>query len=91
MTKKILLAVVLLISSLTFGACVAKPASLTTEDPNTNLTGVVTQTGSQFSIKTDTGIVTLESRKVDLSSAIGKTVTVIGQYSGTTLFVDKIE
>ena len=90
MTKKILLAI-LLISSLTFGACVAKPASLTTEDPNTNLTGVVTQTGAQFSIKTDTGIVALDSRKLDLSLSVGKTVTVIGQYSGTTLFVDKIE
>ena len=90
MTKKILLAI-LLISSLTFGACVAKPASVTTEDPNINLTGVVTQAGAQFRIKTSTGIVALESRKLDLSLSVGKTVTVIGQYSGTTLFVDKIE
>ncbi len=33
----------------------------------------------------------IDSYNVDLSSSVGKTVTVTGEYSGNTLFVGKLE
>ncbi len=90
MTKKMLITLSLA-SSLIFGACIAKPANITTENPNVTLSGVISQTGTQFVLKTDTKIISLDSRQVNLSQSVGKTVTVTGQYSGTTLFVDKVE
>lgn len=94
--KKHSLLLFILSTSLLLGACTpttkTTPINLETESPNVTLTGNLTQAGNRFSL-TSTGQapIELDSRKVDLSSYAGKTVTVTGQYSGTTLFIDKIE
>ena len=94
MAKRKLLALSLLISaSLLFGGClVAKPADLTTESPDITLTGTVVQAGNRFSLDIEgKPAVELDSRQVTLGNYAGKSVSVTGQYSGTTLFVSKIQ
>lgn len=94
--KKFILPLFILSTSLLLGACSpatkTTPTNLETESPNVTLTGSLTRAGNRFSL-TSTGKapIELDSRRVNLGSYAGKTVTVTGQYSGTTLFVDKIE
>ncbi|MEK7525364.1 MAG: hypothetical protein AAB548_03265 [Patescibacteria group bacterium] len=93
--RKSALVATLLATSLIFGGCSAStptPVQTQTETPDVNLTGTIIQAGSLYSL-TITGKppVELDSRRVNLADYVGKTVTVTGQYSGTTLFVDKIE
>lgn len=96
MTKrKISLLSAVLVSSLIFGGCsafVAKPADVESESPDVTLTGTLTQAGSRFSLNVEgKPPVELDSRQVTLSDFAGRSVTVTGQYSGTTLFVSKIQ
>lgn len=94
--KKLSLLLFILSTSLSLGACTpttkTSPTSLETESPDVTLTGNLIQASTRFSL-TSTGKapVELDSRKVKLVDYVGKTVSVTGQYSGTTLFVDKIE
>lgn len=91
--RKILASALLLATSLLFGAClIAKPADIKTESPDVTYSGTITQAGTVFTITTaDRQTIQLDSRQVDLSKYVGRSVTVIGQYSGTTLFVSRIE
>ena len=59
---------------------------------DTTITGKITKAGDKYFI-TVSGKQPqeLDSYSVDLSQYVGKTVTVIGQYSGDTLFVGKIK
>lgn len=94
MLKRKLLALSLLISaSFLFGGClIAKPADITSESPNVTLTGTIVQAGTKYSLSAaGRAPIELDSRQVDLATYSGKTITVTGQYSGTTLFVSKIE
>lgn len=81
----------LVVFAILFGACTAKPADIQTENPNVTLTGTVIQAGGGYSLRGETGTTVLESRQINLGQYAGKPVTVTGQYSGTTLFVDKVE
>jgi|CXWL01.1.fsa_nt_gi PBP1b-binding outer membrane lipoprotein LpoB len=93
--RKPTLVIPLLIASIFFGGCSAPtptPVQTQTETPDVTLTGTVIQAGNRFSLSsTGKPPVELDSRKVKLVNYVGKTVSVTGQYSGTTLFVDKIE
>lgn len=91
--RKTLVLAALFAASILFGGClVAKPADLTTESPDVTLTGSLVQAGSRFSLNIPgKPPVELDSRQVILSNYAGKTVTATGQYSGTTLFVSKIQ
>ena len=97
MTKrKILISLTVLGSSLFLGACsptTLKPSdSVTTPAPDVTLLGTITKIGNQFIlVSPPLPQTTLESRTLDLSKLTGKPVRVTGQYSGTTLFVDKVE
>lgn len=53
----------------------------------------ITPPGDDYThlLLTSDGIVKLNTQIVDLNTFEGKTVQVIGQYSGNTLFVDAIE
>lgn len=59
---------------------------------DTTKTGVITQAGEAFFL-TESGQqpLPIDSYAVDLSSYVGKTVTVTGQYSGNELFVGSVE
>lgn len=93
--KTLLLSSLLVATSIFFGGCTAfeaKPADMTTESPDVTLTGSVIQAGTIFSLNIPGKPPTeLDSRQVSLKDYVGKTVTVTGQYSGTTLFVSKIK
>ncbi|MBI2325799.1 hypothetical protein HYU91_00200 [Candidatus Collierbacteria bacterium] len=96
MTKrKTLLLSSLLASSIFFGGCsafVAQPADTTSESPDVTLTGSLIQAGTIFSLNVvGKAPVELDSRQVSLKDYVDKTVTVTGQYSGTTLFVSQIK
>ncbi len=83
----------LLISGLFFSGCslVAQPADVATESPVQNITGKVSAVGGKFSITSGVKITEITSRKVDLSQYDGKTITVTGEFSGTTLYVDSVK
>ncbi len=91
--NKTLVLSALLVASVLFGGClVAKPADLSTESPDITLTGTVVQAGNRFSLNIEgKAPIDLDSRQVSLSDYATRTVTVTGQYSGTTLFVSKIQ
>lgn len=96
MTKrKTLLLSSLLATSILFGGCtafVAQPADTTTESPDVTLTGNLIQAGTIFSLNVaGKPPIELDSRQVPLKDYVGKTVTVTGQYSGTTLYVSQIK
>lgn len=82
---------------------VAKPADVVTESPTQTITGVIKVTGDLIVInqqgvgvigKSPDGVTAstteITSRKIDLKKYDGQTVTVTGEFSGTTLFVDKV-
>ncbi len=96
MTKrKTLLLSSLFATSIFFGGCstfIAEPADVTSESPDVTLTGSLILAGTIFSLNVaGKPPVELDSRQVNLKDFVGKTVTVTGQYSGTTLFVSKIK
>ena len=86
---------------LLFGGCVvSKPASVQVqESPTVTITGVIKMAGEKFTITPTgsggTGVparsTELTSRKIDLSVYNEKNVTVTGEYSGTTLYVDEVK
>ena len=83
----------ILVSSLFLGGCslVARPAEVAVESPTTTIIGKITVSGDVVSISSSGKITEITSRKVDLKQYNGKTVTVTGEFSGTTLFVDQVE
>ncbi len=96
LNRKSLIFAALIVASLLLGGCTPSAPSpttnLETESPNVSLTGTVIQAGTKFSLnQPGKPPVELDSRKITLPNYVGQTVTVTGQYSGTTLFVDKVE
>lgn len=74
------------------GGCnlVAKPADMNTESPNVTIKGVISAINKIYSISDGIKSTELVSNSLDLGQYVGKTVTVIGQFSGTTLYVDLV-
>ena len=70
---------------------IAGPADLDEETPRVVLTGTIVGVGDKFTLVGQSENVDLYSRKVDLIDYDGKTVTVEGEYSGSTLFVDQVK
>lgn len=81
--------------SLVFGGCSLASSKPTTdvkvESPVVNLTGKVTVSGETVSISANGKITQIASRKVDLKKLDGQNVTVTGEFSGTTLYVDEVK
>jgi PBP1b-binding outer membrane lipoprotein LpoB len=103
--KKIITLSLILGSAVLFSGCTAKQPA--TESVKTNTTGApaadqksgtttkygtITSAGGKFFL-TEAGQTPkeIESYAVDLSEHVGKTLTVVGQYSGDTLFVGSVE
>jgi PBP1b-binding outer membrane lipoprotein LpoB len=54
-------------------------------------TGTLTmKVGEDYLLKTDSGIINITSTKVNLDNYIKKKISVTGQFSGSTLYVDEI-
>lgn len=90
--KKIYLVIIL--GGLILGGC-----GLTTKTGVENQSqNVVTRTGdikvkvgNEYLLNTTDGIVNITSKKINLDNYIKKQITVTGMFSGTTLYVDKLE
>ncbi|HOZ81052.1 MAG TPA: hypothetical protein PK370_02405 [Candidatus Woesebacteria bacterium] len=52
---------------------------------------IKTKVGEEYLLSTEEGIVNITSNKVNLDSYLKKSVKVEGMFSGSTLYVDKIE
>lgn len=83
---------ILLISFLVLGGCqMAKPA----EDIGKNIvekTGEIrAKAGEEYILSTDSGLVNMTSTKIDLDTYMKKKIKVTGMFSGSTLYVDKVE
>lgn len=92
--KKIILG--LIISGLVLGGCtLTSKAPNTTEKLEQNIvtkTGTIsTKVGDEYLLSTSDGIVNITSNKVNLDTYLKKPVKVTGMFSGSTLYVDKIE
>lgn len=84
----------ILVTSILIGGCslVAQPADIESESPDVTLTGTLIQAGTKYSLNVaGKPPVDLDSRQVTLGNYANQTVTVTGQYSGTTLYVSKIQ
>jgi hypothetical protein len=92
--KKVILGLVL--ATVILGGCIPTSKSpSTTEKLEQNVVTKVgtisTKSGDEYLLSTSDGIVNLTSNKVNLDSYMKKAVRVTGMFSGSTLYVDKIE
>lgn len=93
--NKILVLTLVLVTSFALSGCTLFSTAETgqQQDINVTLSGVLSKgSGELFLLKTaDKGIVSLHNAGATLDSYVGKSVTVVGQYSGSTLYVDKVQ
>ncbi len=85
--KKFLLLIIILFSSLFLSSCneTKRTEAIVTK------TGIVTmKVGDEYLLKTDNGIVNITSNKVNFDNYLKQKISVTGQFSGSTLYVDKI-
>lgn len=82
-----------LILSILLGGCtlIAQPADIKTEDPRQIITGKILVSGDRVTITSNGKVIEITSRKLDLKQYNGKDVTIFGEYSGTTLYVDDVK
>jgi len=92
--KKIILGLVL--STLILSGCgvttTTKTAEEKIQEKTVTKTGTISaKMGDEWLLNTEDGVVNMTSNKVDLDNYLKKKVTVTGMFSGTTLYVDKIQ
>jgi PBP1b-binding outer membrane lipoprotein LpoB len=92
--KKIFLGLVL--STLILSGCtggINAPSTTKKLEQNivTKAGTISTKVGSDFLLSTTEGIVNITSTKVNLETYLKKSVKVTGMFSGSTLYVDKVE
>lgn len=83
----------MLVMSLLLGGCslLAKPADIQTESPTVTITGKISVVGDRVMITSSGKITEITSRKIDLNALNGQSVSVTGEFSGTTLYVDVVK
>lgn len=86
----------ILASAMLLGGCnlnflTAKRVDTLTDSPDVTMVGQLAKLGDGYVLTRDDGSsVDIDSKEVDLSRYEATAVVVIGQYSGSTLFVSKI-
>lgn len=98
MTKKTLLtAGAIFLSAIFLSGCTVTlgqnaPSNADINNLNVTLVGILSNGSGPglYNLKTDVGLSELHDGAVELKGYIGNKVTVTGQYSGTTLYVDKV-
>lgn len=74
------------------GAIKTQNTAETLEQSVVTKTGTIsTKMGDEYLLSTTDGIVNITSNKVNLDTYMKKVVKVTGMFSGSTLYVDKIE
>jgi hypothetical protein len=92
--KKIILGIML--STILLSGCglaTSKPATTNTIQENvvTKVGTISTKSGDEYLLVTSDGIVNITSNKVNLDNYLKKQIKVTGMFSGSTLYVDKLE
>lgn len=93
--KKIILG--LMLTGVILSGCSAKISTTKTaeeklqENVVTKEGSILTMSGGEYLLSTKDGVVSIVSNKVDLSNYAKKKIKVTGMFSGSTLYVDKIE
>lgn len=82
-----------LISSALGGCTKSLPTNtyVNEESPVKTLMGVVNVSGDKFLLISGKKSTEITSRKLNLGNYTGKEVTVVGEFSGTTLYVDEVK
>jgi hypothetical protein len=93
MIKKIFVLSIFLFSSLFLSSC---GQTISNQEKIINnivsKTGTLTmKSGDEYLLSTSDGIVNMTSNKVNLDNYLKKKITVTGQFSGSTLYVDEIK
>lgn len=91
---KLIIPAFIFCTGVVLGGCslVAQPADVTTETPTKVLSGEITGSKGAYYLRENGGVSTaIESRKIDFANYLGQKVSVTGEFSGTTLFVDKVD
>lgn len=65
--------------------------STTDERPVQELLGTISKTSLGYTLMSGGKTVEIVSKKVDLGKYVNKEVGVVGEYSGTTLYVDEVK
>lgn len=73
------------------GQSLAPADSIETESPVKTLSGKLVVAGSTFELNNNGIMTQITSRTIDLTKYNGQTVSVTGQFSGTTLYVDELK
>jgi uncharacterized protein YceK len=95
--KKIVIVALMFMAVTGLSGCgITVPKQATTEqklqDNVVTKTGtIMTKTETDYLLSTTDGMTNITSTKVNLDNYMKKKVTVTGMFSGTTLYVDKIE
>ena len=95
MIKKILVVGGLVTAGLFLGGCSLvekqEKTEIKIESPVQIITGTVLVSGDMVTITSSGKVIEITSRKINLKQYNGQQVTVTGEFSGTTLFVDKVK
>ncbi len=82
----------ILFSAVILGGCqTAKPAENLNENVVEKTGEVRVKTGDEYILATDSGLVNMTSQKINLDNYMKKKIKVTGMFSGSTLYVDKVE
>jgi uncharacterized protein YceK len=86
--KKILL---ILMAVIILGGCQTTPKEGLKSNVVSKTGEIRTKVGEEYIMATDEGLVNITSNEVKLDDYMKKKIKVSGMYSGSTLYVDKIE
>jgi hypothetical protein len=90
--KSITKLILILVMVFVFSACGVSSEGYDDGEVNKTLKGqLMGQVGSYVLFTDDGETVSLDSNNFDLSSFVGDDVSVTGQYSGSTLYVDQVK
>lgn len=89
--KKYLIIGGLILSAISLGGCGSAKQTKIEEAQVTKSGTISIKSGDEYLLVTDEGIVNITSNKVNLDDYIKKPIKVTGMFSGSTLYVDKVE
>lgn len=81
---------ILIFSVLVLSSCARQLPGEKVETTVTKSGNLTMKSGEIYLLKTDDGIINITSSKVNLDDYIKKNISVTGQFSGSTLYVDEV-
>jgi hypothetical protein len=90
MNKYLIIAGIIL-SAISLGGCGTQKVENIKTATVTKVGTISVKSGEEYLLVTDEGIVNITSNKVNLDDYLKKPIRVTGMFSGSTLYVDKVE